>query len=83
MSKGKLLVVDDEASLRMLLENELTRSGFLEDAVGKIRAEVEAGKTLGGVISRLNVFPKMAVQMISVGESTGALDKMLEKVADF
>jgi type IV pilus assembly protein PilC len=41
------------------------------------------GKTLGAVIGKLDVFPKMAVQMISVGESTGNLDKMLEKVADF
>jgi type IV pilus assembly protein PilC len=55
----------------------------LEDATGKIRAEVESGKTLGGVIGRLGVFPRMACQMISVGEGTGSLDKMLEKVADF
>ena len=58
-------------------------NAVLEDAVGKIRAEVEGGKTLGAVLGKLAVFPKMAVQMISVGESTGNLDKMLEKVADF
>jgi type IV pilus assembly protein PilC len=58
-------------------------NAVLESAVGRIRAEVEAGKTLGLVIGKLGVFPKMACQMISVGESTGALDKMLEKVADF
>lgn len=58
-------------------------NAVLEDAVGKIRAEVEAGKTLGGVIGRLGVFPRMACQMIAVGEGTGSLDKMLEKVADF
>lgn len=58
-------------------------NAVLEEAVGKIRKEVEAGKTLGTVIASLNIFPKMAVQMISVGESTGNLDKMLEKVADF
>lgn len=58
-------------------------NAVLEDAVSKIRAEVEAGKTLGAVIAKLEVFPKMAVQMIGVGESTGNLDKMLEKVADF
>ena len=58
-------------------------NAVLEDAVGKIRAEVESGKTLGVVIGKLGVFPRMAVQMISVGESTGNLDKMLEKVADF
>ena len=58
-------------------------NAVLEEAVAKIRGEVEAGKTLGMTIARLNIFPKMAVQMISVGEATGALDKMLEKVADF
>lgn len=58
-------------------------NSVLEDAVGRIRAEVEGGKTLGLVVSKLGVFPKMAIQMIVVGESTGNLDKMLEKVADF
>ena len=58
-------------------------NAVLEDAVGKIRVEIESGKTMGSTIGRLNVFPSMAVQMISVGESTGNLDKMLEKVADF
>ncbi len=58
-------------------------NAVLEEAVTKIRSEIESGKTLGNVIGKLNVFPVMAVQMISVGESTGNLDKMLEKVADF
>ncbi len=58
-------------------------NAVLEESVRKIRTEIEAGKTLGAVIGKMNVFPKMAVQMISVGESTGNIDKMLEKVADF
>jgi type IV pilus assembly protein PilC len=58
-------------------------NAVLEQAVGKIRSEIEGGKTMGTVLGKLKVFPKMAVQMISVGESTGNLDKMLEKVADF
>lgn len=58
-------------------------NAVLEAAASKIRAEVEAGKTLGMVIANLEVFPKLAIQMISVGESTGNLDKMLEKIADF
>jgi type IV pilus assembly protein PilC len=58
-------------------------NAVLEAAVGSIRAEIENGKTLGMVVSKMDVFPKMASQMISVGESTGNLDKMLEKVADF
>lgn len=58
-------------------------NSVLETAVVKIRAEVESGKTLGSTIERLKVFPTMAVQMISIGEATGALDRMLDKVADF
>jgi len=58
-------------------------NAVLEEAVGTIRAEVESGKTLGMVINKIEVFPRMAVQMITVGEATGNLDKMLEKVADF
>jgi type IV pilus assembly protein PilC len=71
-------LIDAVDICKMTIDNAV-----LEDAVGKIRVEIEAGKTLGTVVSKLNVFPKMAVQMISVGESTGNLDKMLEKVADF
>lgn len=58
-------------------------NAVLEESVAKIRAEVEAGKTLGMVTSKMPVFPTLASQMISIGESTGNLDKMLEKLADF
>jgi type IV pilus assembly protein PilC len=71
-------LVDAVEICRATIDNSV-----LEDAVGRIRAEVEQGKTLGSVMSRLGVFPSLAVQMISVGEATGALDRMLEKVADF
>jgi type IV pilus assembly protein PilC len=55
----------------------------IAEAVSKIRGEVETGKSLSSVVMGISVFPKMAAQMISVGEATGNLDKMLEKVADF
>ncbi len=58
-------------------------NAVLEDAIGTVRKSVESGKNLGGTLGKLNVFPRMAVQMISVGEATGSLDKMLEKIADF
>lgn len=58
-------------------------NAVLEEAVGRVRVEIEQGKGLSQVFSQLEVFPKMAVQMMSVGENTGQLDKMLEKVADF
>lgn len=55
----------------------------LEEAVANMRTDIEQGKTVGSVVLKMNVFPKMAAQMISIGENTGNLDKMLEKVADF
>lgn len=55
----------------------------IEGSVRKIRREVEGGKPLGTVMRTMPVFPKMAVQMISIGESTGNLDKMMDRVADF
>ncbi len=58
-------------------------NAVLEEAVGTVRRNIESGKTLGTVLGKLNVFPKMAVQMITVGEASGNLDKMLEKIADF
>lgn len=58
-------------------------NAVFEEAIGKIRSEIEAGKQLGVVLTGLKAFPRMAVQMISVGEATGSMDKMLEKVASF
>lgn len=58
-------------------------NAVLEDSVALIRKDVETGKTLGTVMAKHDVFPKMAIQMITVGESTGSLDQMLDKVADY
>ena len=55
----------------------------IEEQVAKIRVQIEQGNRLGTVLNSMPIFPKMAVQMISVGESSGSLDQMLEKVADF
>ena len=54
-----------------------------EDAVGEIKKEVELGSTVATAMARQKVFPKMCTQMTSVGENTGNMDKMLEKVAEF
>ncbi len=58
-------------------------NAVIEDAISRIRGEIESGKTLGQVVARIPAFPKMTVQMIMVGENTGNLDKMLDKIADF
>jgi type IV pilus assembly protein PilC len=54
-----------------------------EDAINEMKKEIELGSSFTTTMVRQKVFPKMATQMSSVGENTGNLDKMLEKVADF
>lgn len=56
---------------------------IVEDAIYKVRQAISEGKTMAEPLSESGVFPPMVVQMISVGEATGAMDTMLNKVADF
>ena len=55
----------------------------IEYAVTDIRQAVSEGKTIAEPLMKSGVFPPMVTHMISVGESTGALDAMLSKIADF
>jgi len=55
----------------------------VEDAVFKTKDSISEGKTIAEPLEETGVFPPMVVQMISVGEATGALDAMLSKIADF
>ena len=52
-------------------------------AVKKVRAAIKEGETIAKPLGESPVFPSMVVQMIAVGEETGALDQMLDKIADF
>lgn len=56
---------------------------IIEDAIMEVRKGVVGGKTLAEPITKVKVFPPMVTHMIAVGESTGALDAMLSKIADF
>ena len=58
-------------------------NAVIEDAVMAVRKNVEEGKTVSEPLAQTKVFPAMVVQMINVGEQTGALDQMLSKIADF
>ncbi len=58
-------------------------NAIIEDAIMGVRKSVEAGRTIAEPLSETKVFPSMVVQMISVGEQTGALDAMLTKIAEF
>lgn len=51
--------------------------------LAKVRSEVESGKSMAVVLSKNSLFPSMMVQMVTVGETTGNLDQMLERVADY
>ena len=56
---------------------------IVEDAIMSTRKSIERGETIAAPLKETKVFPPMVVQMISVGEATGALDTMLSKIADF
>jgi type IV pilus assembly protein PilC len=55
----------------------------IENALVKTRAAISEGRTIAEPLEASNVFPGMVVQMIAVGEATGAMDQMLAKIADF
>jgi type IV pilus assembly protein PilC len=58
-------------------------NSIVEDAIMATRKSVEEGKTISEPLGETEVFPSMVIQMIAVGEQTGALDTMLSKIADF
>ena len=58
-------------------------NAIIEDAILLTRSGIERGETVSGPLKDTNVFPSMVTQMINVGETTGALDAMLSKIADF
>ena len=58
-------------------------NAIIEDAIMVVRKGVESGLTVAQPLKETKVFPPMVVQMIGVGEQTGALDAMLSKIADF
>jgi type IV pilus assembly protein PilC len=55
----------------------------IEEALLNARVSISGGKTIADPLTASQVFPKMVTHMIAVGESTGALDAMLGKIADF
>jgi len=56
---------------------------IVEEAIYNVRQSISEGKTIAEPLAQCGVFPPMVVQMISVGEATGAMDTMLNKIADF
>jgi len=56
---------------------------IIEKAILYVRAKISEGKNIASPLAETKVFPAMVVQMIGVGEATGAMDAMLNKIADF
>jgi len=55
----------------------------IEKGISYVRTKISEGKNIAGPLAETKVFPSMVVQMIGVGEATGAMDQMLTKIADF
>jgi type IV pilus assembly protein PilC len=58
-------------------------NAVLEQALMRVRKSIEEGRTIVDPLKESGVFPNMVTQMIGVGEATGAMDTMLQKIADF
>ncbi len=58
-------------------------NAVLEEALMRVRKAIEEGRTIVDPLRECGVFPNMVTQMIGVGEATGAMDSMLQKIADF
>jgi type IV pilus assembly protein PilC len=58
-------------------------NAVIELSILEVRKQVEEGKNMAEPLKATNQFPPMVVQMIGVGEATGAMDTMLSKIAEF
>jgi type IV pilus assembly protein PilC len=58
-------------------------NAVIERALMQVRKSIEEGRTVVDPLRESGVFPNMVTQMIGVGEATGAMDSMLQKIADF
>jgi len=62
---------------------ETSGNAVIAKAVQKVRSAIKEGETIAKPLGESGIFPSMLVQMVSVGEETGALDTMLNKIAEF
>src|SRR5436305_1165475 len=67
----------------LTITHKTSGNAVLEEALMKVRKAIEEGRTIVDPLRECGVFPNMVTQMIGVGEATGAMDSMLQKIADF
>ena len=67
----------------LVITSKTSGNKTVEAAILRVRQGISEGKTIAEPLQKEAVFPRMVVSMIAVGESTGAMDSMLNKIADF
>ncbi|MGD9577992.1 MAG: type II secretion system F family protein [Syntrophorhabdus sp.] len=67
----------------LVIVARVAKNKIVEDALIVARTKISEGKSMSEPLQDSGIFPPMVVQMVQVGESTGALDNMLNKIADF
>ncbi|MGF1511548.1 MAG: type II secretion system F family protein [Myxococcota bacterium] len=67
----------------LLITAKSAGNKVVENSIHYTRERISEGRTMADPLAETGVFPAMVVQMIAVGESTGAMDQMLQKIADF
>jgi type IV pilus assembly protein PilC len=67
----------------LVIVAKIAGNKIIEEALFRAKAEISEGKSISEPLKESGVFPPMTIHMIQVGESTGALDSMLNKIADF
>ena len=67
----------------MIIVAKVAGNKIVEEALLVARSRISEGRTMAEPLEQAGIFPPMVVQMVQVGESTGALDNMLNKIADF
>jgi len=67
----------------MVIVAKVAGNKIVEEALLVARSRISEGRTMAEPLEQAGIFPPMVVQMVQVGESTGALDSMLNKIADF
>jgi type IV pilus assembly protein PilC len=80
---GTLITSGVPIMVGLMITAKTSGNKVVEEAILEARQSISGGKTLADPLSKSDVFPKMVTHMIAVGESTGALDAMLGKIADF
>ena len=67
----------------LVITSKVSGNSVIEDAILRTKDSVTEGNTITAPLEKAKIFPKMVIGMVAVGEQTGALEKMLNKIAEF